>query len=102
MKKFLSGTIAIVFAVAAAFATTPRPTEPRPVDPSFYWFNTASTPVYDGFRPKVDEMAVSGCQDIVTTICRNGYVQSDLKDPSHPELGVKSTAIPDATVRKTS
>lgn len=102
MKKYLFGIFAILLAIGfSAFTSeSSNGSEKNPVkQTSYYWFNGSS---YDGFATKPTEMTSSGCQDLVTPICRNGYNSNDLVDPAHPELGLKVGAVADATIKRTN
>jgi hypothetical protein len=102
MKKYLLGMIAVVVAIGFSAFTSVRPIASKTdsvKQTSFYWFAGSA---YDGFKTKSAEMTASGCNDVVTPICRNGYNADDLVDPAHPELGVKSGAVADATIKRTT
>ena len=100
MKKYLLGFIAVALAIGfSAFSSLGKKEKVHDKQSSFYWFNGAS---YTGFKTKPAEMTASGCQDLVTPICRNGYNSDDLVDPAHPELGLKSGAVPDETIKRTN
>ncbi len=100
MKKYLGGIFAAMLAIGfSAFTVTGTSEKVSGPQSSFYWFNGSS---YTGFKTKSAEMTASGCQDLVTPICRNGYNSDDLVDPAHPELGLKSGAVPDETIKRTN
>ncbi len=100
MKKMLSGSLAFVLAIAVVFASQAKAPQSTALQASFYWYNTSGS--YEGLNTKSAEMQDSNCQDRTQVVCRNGFVESDLIDPAHPELGVKSSAQPDAVITRTN
>lgn len=100
MKKYLTGFVAVLLAISfSAFSSYKTNEANTEVLSSYYWFNGTA---YTGFKTKPAEITASGCNDIVLPLCRVGYNNDDLVDPSHPELGVKSGAIPDSEIKRTN
>ncbi len=88
--------LAVIVGVAAsAFTVSTKTNNLSGKDPSFYWFNTSN--IYQDLNTTAGEKNVTGCTGS-TTLCENGYISSQLINPSDPSQGVKSGQTPASVI----
>lgn len=98
MKKYFIGLIVLFAVFICAFTLKTEHNRNSKNDPSLYWF-VGST--YTGRQnTHVDEKPLSGCPDMGTVHCENGYDANDFNVTGDPASGLKSGATINDFIRK--
>ncbi|MBS0425001.1 MAG: hypothetical protein JSR71_11410 [Proteobacteria bacterium] len=99
MKRFFLGLTILVAAVSSAFTLLPGKHKSNAnKQASLYWFVGGA---YTGRQNTHSvEQPLSGCPDVGSIHCEDGYDSNDLKDPSDPSKGLKAGATINDFIRK--
>ena len=98
MKKFVIVSVAILAVITSAFTAKTIKKDNNNKQVTLYWFVGSS---YTGRQnTHATEVPLSGCPDMGSVHCENGYDANDFNTAGNPSSGLKAGATINDFIRK--